>query len=126
MQSQGDDFLLNEATQLLETAEESLNRPAEDVAAYMVCHNSRQALMHTMSYFLLKNNIQPKEPATLSSLWNQCKSEDARFQELDITHIDCRHEEGEEGYCLGTEKVSSCFKTARLVHGIVSEPTPGY
>ncbi len=125
MQVQEVDFLLNEATQLLQTANDELSHSEEDVTTYMVCQNSRQALINSMTYFLFKNGITPKEPVTMEHLLNQCKEKDARFQKVNMSNILCRHEENSNDYCLPITKVNSCFKSAQLIHGLVTDAVPG-
>ena len=119
MQSQNVDSLLTEATDLLYRAEDELSRPEEDVATFAVCQHSRQALMKSIIYFLLKNGIDPKEPATLESLLIQCKESDERFKDIDAGHIACTHEENSDDYCTSISHVSSCFDTARMVHNLI-------
>ncbi|MCR9286211.1 MAG: hypothetical protein NXI23_02355 [Bacteroidetes bacterium] len=126
MQNPNIDFLLTEADQLLNFANEEISRSEEDVAAYMICKNSRIALKNAMTYFLFKNGIKPKEPVTLESLRDQCSFEDGRFQDVDLSSINCRHDEGEEEYCLSVNKVSECLDAAQLVRGIVGDSVPGY
>jgi HEPN domain-containing protein len=126
MQTNNPDFLLNEADQLLNMANEEMCRSEEDVAAYMICQNSRKALKNFMTYFLFRNGVEPKQPVTLENLKEQCSDEDGRFQEVDLSPINCRHDEGEEEYCLSVHKVGQCLEIAQLVRGIVADPVPGY
>ncbi len=126
MKNSKSDFLLNEADQLLKMATDQLSRSEEDVSAYTVCHNSRKALKNSLTYFLFRNGIEPKEPVTLQSLMDQCRAEDARFDNIDIKNYDCRHQEGEEEYCLSVGKVSGCYDSAKLIRNLVDNPVPGY
>lgn len=126
MQNPQADFLLNEADQLLKMANDELSRSEEDVSSFMVCQNSRKALKNALTYFLFKNSIEPKEPVTIQNLLNQCREEDARFQNVEIKNFNCRHDKGEEEYCLSTGKVSGCFDSAKLIRGMVTNPVSGY
>lgn len=126
MEEKNIDVLLNEATRLLELAEEETFRSKEDVASFLICHNSRQALINAMSYYLIKNDIQLNEPVTAESLWEQCQNQDGRFQEVSLHHINCKNEENSERYCLSVDKVNSCYDTAKIIYGIATEETPGY
>lgn len=123
MQTQNVDILINEADQLLNTAVEELQRSEEDVTTFMVCHNSRQSIVNYLASHILKNGIVLKEPVTMASLMDQCRSLDDRFQLIDISQIFCRHDEDEDEYCLNVEKVSECLRIAKQIRGIaVSEP----
>jgi len=126
MEEKNLDVLLKEATKLLEMAENETYRAKEDVASFLICHNSRQALINAMSYYLLRNDIKLDEPVTVDSLWKQCQDEDGRFQEVKMRIIDCRHEEDSKEYCLSVNKVNSCYDTAKIVYGIITEQAPGY
>jgi hypothetical protein len=126
MEAKNIDVLLQEATRLLELAENETYRSKEDVASFLICHNSRQALINSMSYYLIKNNIILIEPVTADSLWKQCQEQDGRFQEVNMSTINCKHEENSERYCLSVNKVSSCYDTAKIIYGIATEEAPGY
>ena len=126
MKNSQSDFLLNEADQLLKKANDQLSRAEEDVAAYMVCQNSRKALKSSLTYFLFKNGVEPKEPVTIQNLMNQCREEDARFENVDIKNFNCRHDKEDEEYCLSVGKVSGCFDSAKLIRRLVANPVPGY
>lgn len=124
MQTQNFDILINEADQLLDMAVEELQRSKEDVTAYMVCHNSRQSIINYLASFLIKNEVEIKQPATIASLMDQCRLIDNRFQSLDISQIFCRHEESDEEYCLNVEKVSDCLRIAKQTRDIAVDESP--
>jgi hypothetical protein len=126
MEKQNVDFLIKEADELLRFAKEELSRAKEDVTAYVVCHNSRKSIINYLTSFLLKRGTAPDQPITIANLMDQCREEDARFENLDISNTLCRFEEHDEGYCLSVEKVSECLNIAQLVRGIVVNPTPAY
>ena len=122
MNAQDIDYLINEATELLERADRELNRPHEDVTTHTVCHTARQALVNSMTYFLFTMDIQPDEPVSIESLLVQCKSADERFRNVDISVISCGNEVNSDKVCYSVGKVSSCYDTAKLIHGLVTEP----
>lgn len=126
MQVQNLTILVNEADQLLNRAIEELERSEEDVTAYLVCHNSRQSIINYLAAYLIKNGTDIKEPATMGSLMNQCRNLDGRFDLIDISQIDCRHEAESEEYCLNVEKVSDCLRIAKQTRGIAVEESPAY
>ena len=126
MQTRKIDFLISEADELLSFAKDELSRSEEDVASFLVCHNSRKSITNYLTSYLLKNGIEPKYPLTMANLMDQCCAEDARFENLDISNIHCRFERHEEEYCLSVEKVAECMHIAQLVRGIVVSAPPGY
>jgi len=122
MQTQDFDFLLNEATQLLEMADNELSRPHEDVTTISVCQNSRQSLINAMTYFLFTKDIRPYEPVSIESLMLQCKAADSRFNDVDLSVIECAHEENSQSVCYSVSKVNSCYETAKVILGLITEP----
>ena len=126
MQNQNVDVLINEADQLLDRAVEELQRSEEDVIAHMVCHNSRQSIINYLISFLIKNKEALKEPVTMSSLMDQCRSVDGRFDLIDISPISCSHKVDDEDYCTNVNKVTECLQIAKQTRGIAINETPGY
>ena len=123
MQTHSIDLLITEADQLLKTASDELFHSEEDVTAYVVCHNSRQSIINYLASYLLKNGIVLKEPVSMASLMEQCRTSDRRFNNIDISQIFCRHEENNEEYCLNVEKVTDCLRIAEQTRSItVSKP----
>lgn len=125
MRTQNTDFLLNEAGQLIKAAKNDLSLAEEGIVNYMVCQNSRQALIKSMTYFLFKNGVEPKGLVTTENLLKQCREVDPRFKKVDLSNVLCRHQEGDDEYCLSTDKVSKCFRSAEEVHSIVAKPVSG-
>jgi len=126
MQTHDADLLLQEATKLLQVADKEMARSEEDVISFLICHNARQAIINDMAAYLLKNNIEPTKPVTMQGLLEQCRNEDGRFQEVDLSNINCRHDADSQEYCLSIDKVGSCYNVAKVIHGIVAEQAPGY
>ena len=126
MQTQNIDVLISEANQLLNTAEAELQRSQEDVITHMICHNSKQSIKNYLASFLIKNGVELQQPATMMSLMAQCRTIDGRFDLIDISQIQCRHEDGDDAYCLNVKKVTECLQIAKQTKGIAINETPGY
>lgn len=126
MEKQNVDVLITEADQLLERANEEIQRSEEDVIAYMVCHSSRQSIKNYLASFLINNGEAMKEPVTMASLMDQCRSIDGRFDLIDISPISCSHEVHDEDYCTNVNKVTECLQIAKQTRGIAINETPGY
>ena len=126
MEKQNVDVLIKEADQLLDTASQEIQRSEEDVIAFMVCHNSRQSIVNYLASFLINNGEAMKEPVTMASLMDQCRSIDGRFDLIDISQIDCSHKVHDEDYCTNVKKITECLEIAKLTRGIAINDTPGY
>ena len=120
------DLLINEADQLLNSALEEIQRSKEDVTAHLVCYNSRQSIVNYLISYLLKNGEQLRKPVTMASLMEQCRSMDGRFDLIDISRINCRHDEKDEEYCLNVSKVSECLDIAKQTRAIAINESPAY
>lgn len=118
--------LMMEADELLSFAKDELSHSEEDVNSFIVCQHSRKSIVNYLTSFLLKRGIEPRQPMTIAQLVDQCREEDARFENLDITNLFCRHDAHNETYCLSVEKVSECMTIAQLVRGLATDPVPGY
>ncbi|HKK77187.1 MAG TPA: hypothetical protein VJ953_19055 [Saprospiraceae bacterium] len=119
-------YLIAEADELLTGAKEEMQRAREDVAAYRVCHSSRQALVNYLEAYLLNNNLPIQSPTTVDSLMEQCRNYDGRFQLIDLSPIDCRSHVDDSEYCLNVDKVSKCLLVADQVAGMVRDRAPSY
>jgi hypothetical protein len=126
MEKQNVDLLIQEADQLLERAFEEIQRSEEDVIAYMVCHNSRQSIVNYLASYLINNGESLKEPVTITTLMDQCRSLDGRFNLIDISQISCSHKADDEDYCTNVTKVTECLEIAKLTRGIAINDSPGY
>ena len=126
MEKQTVDVLITEADQLLESAAEEIQRSEEDVIAYMVCHNSRQSIVNYLASFLINYGEALKEPVTMDSLMDQCRSIDGRFNLIDLSPISCSHKEHDEDYCTNVTKVTECLQIAKQTRGIAINDAPGY
>jgi hypothetical protein len=126
MEKQNVDVLIKEADQLLDRASKELQRSEEDVIAFMVCHNSRQSIINYLASFLINHGEVLKEPVTIDSLMDQCRSIDGRFNLIDISQITCSHEVKDEDYCTNIKKVTECLEIAKLTRGIAVNDAPGY
>ena len=120
------DSFLRIAEDLLLAAEHEQERADEDVVTHLICSNSRQSILHFLEGYLLNRNIPIDQPMTIASLQRQCRTIDARFEELSLDDIQCRFESHDRYYCLEHDHVDACLKTAQHVRSIVLEDTPGY
>lgn len=120
------DILFNEAHKLLTAAEHEQDRAVEDVVTHLICVNSRQSLSNFLAGFILRRQIPVQHPVSLSSLLDQCKSLDARFESLDLSQVHCRFEKHDRDYCLESNQVDTCIKVAQQAREIIMSDTPPY
>ena len=102
----------NKAQENLKGANEELFKPEEDVVTYLVCKNSQFAIENYLKGYLTLRGFETHQNETLQSLLNRCKSLNSKFNQIDLTTIDCRAHEIDSKYCQDVNKVSSCFDTA--------------
>ncbi|SRR5690606_23283445 len=113
------DTMIKQAGLLLDSAAKELKNPEDDIVTYKACNNSRKSIRKYLTAFLVKRNVQPREPATLADLLEQCKAADPRFYALDMSCVLCRQEPEADNYCLTFEKVNPCLKVAEATRDIV-------
>ena len=126
MEHQNIDMLINEADQLLHSATAEMQRSEEDVTAHMVCYNSRQSIINYLVSYLVKNGEALNKPVTMAGLLEQCRALDGRFDLIDISPINCRHDEDSHEYCLSVDKVNECLDIAKQTRAIAINEAPTY
>ncbi len=126
MKNQNIDMLVNQADQLLDFASEELQRSEADVTAHMICYNSRQSIINYLISYLNRNGEELKKPVTMAGLLEQCRNLDGRFNLIDLSLINCRHEENSEEYCLSVQKVTECLDIAKQTRAIAIDEAPAY
>ena len=121
MQTNNPQALFTNADQLMHTANEELNRAAEDAVTHLICHNSRQSIANYLMGYLIEKGVHLPYPTTLAGLLEKCQSIDPRFQKIDLSPIHCRLETGDKDYCLDQKTVDECFHIARRTQALVRQ-----
>ena len=119
MQNPKFDKMVKEADALLHSASEELKKSQDDVVTYQACHNSRESIRTYLTSFLLKNEVEPKEPVSLASLLDQCIAIDKKFKLIDMSCILCKDDTEFEDFCLNVEKVNPCLKVAEQTRSVL-------
>ena len=114
------------ADELLARAEHERERAEEDAVTHLICVHSKQAISNLLAGYLLQKNIPIEHPVSIETLQQQCQVIDARFEQLDLSSLNCRIDPRDVHYCLEHEKVNACLKTAQQVRTIIITETPGY
>ena len=111
MENDSNKFLLN-AAQKLNQANKELYKPKEDIVSFLVCKNSQFAIENYLKGYLLKNDVDPSEFKTITSLYEQCKLINKEFEKVNLTEFDCKSVDTELRFCNDVSKVSNCFNIA--------------
>ncbi|MFD0834413.1 HEPN domain-containing protein [Mariniflexile aquimaris] len=111
MENDSNKFLLN-AAQKLNQANKELYKPKEDIVSFLVCKNSQFAIENYLKGYLLKNDVDPSEFKTITSLYEQCKLINKEFEKVNLTEFDCKSVDTELRFCNDVSKVSNCYSIA--------------
>jgi len=104
--------LFDDAVEKLNVAREELFRPEEDLVCFSVCKNSQYAIESFLMGYLLQNGIDPSSYKTIDSLYEECKTINKKFEEIDLCDFECKYHNIDSRYCIDGSKVSSCFNAA--------------
>lgn len=104
--------LFDNAIEKLNEASEELFRPEEDVVTYSVCKNAQYAIENFLKGFLVNNGIDPSNIKTINELYEQCKTINKKFENIDLSDFSCKSKEIDSRYCNELKKVSNCFDIA--------------
>jgi len=113
------DLLLSKALGKVARANQELMKPHTDIVPFSVCTNSRLAIQLLLESYLTKNNIPIKENESLALLLERCIFHNKKFKTIDISKVDCRHNNTNGAYCSGINKVSYCYNTAKEIEALI-------
>jgi HEPN domain-containing protein len=102
----------NKAQENLKGANEELFKPEEDVVTYLVCKNSQFAIENYLKGYLTLRGFETHDKETMESLLDRCRSLNNKFNQIDLSTIECKAHKIDSKYCQDVNKVSSCFDTA--------------
>lgn len=120
------EILYTAGRELLQKAEQELDRSAEDVVTHLVCTHSRLSLSNFLAGYLIRRGTAVHHPVTMASLLEQCRMLDARFESIDLAPISCQFEPHDHTYCLDKDQVDACLNIAQCVRDIVMTEPPAY
>ena len=115
--------LIQEADAMLQVASQERMRPAEDVVAYSVCHNSRLSIRLYLAAYLQKHGVAAEANWSINDLLKRCTAVNPDFAKVDVSEIECRGGKGAlNEYCLAVAQVTNCFEAAsevkKLIHSL--------
>ena len=120
MENDASKYLLN-AAQKLNQANKELYKPQEDIVSFLVCKNSQFAIENYLKGYLVKNEVDPSEFNTISSLLEQCKLINKAFEKLNLTEFDCKSVDTDLRFCNDVPKVSKCYDIADSLDTILRQ-----
>lgn len=104
--------LFEEGFRKLREASDELCRPEEDVVTSLVCSNSHVAIENYLKGFLMLNSIDPGTHATIDRMYEQCKSLNDNFREVQLSGFECNTHKEDSRFCVESSKFSRCFDIA--------------
>lgn len=110
---------LDQAIKRLDEAREELQRPEEDVVAFLVCKNAQYAIENFLKAYLLKNEIDPTEYKTVEDLYKKCVSINKNFDAVDLIGFNCKARDMDKSHCTDIPKVSKCYKMANELNSFL-------
>lgn len=105
------------AEELIEAAQNELNRPAEDVVPFMVCHNAREAIADYFKGYILRQDAQYNEDDSLEDLLHQCQAIDLRYEEFDLSPFNFKRD---EAYSAEFGRMKCCIELAQEIGHMVN------
>ena len=120
MENDASKHLLN-AAQKLNQANKELYKPQELIVSFLVFKNSQFAIENYLKGYLLKNEVDPSEFKTISSLLEQCKLINKEFNKLNLTEFDCKSVDTDLRFCNDVSKVSKCYDIADSLDTILKQ-----
>ena len=106
------DKLFQEAIQKLREANDELCRPEEDVVRSLVCSNAHIAIEKYLTGFLLLNSINPGEDKTIDDLYEQCKTINKHFEDVNLSGFECNAHKEESRFHNDPSELTRCFDIA--------------
>ena len=107
--------LYADATALMQAIDNEVNRPAEDAVPQFIFNSSTQCAHDFLVGFLDENGIEPREPVSLESLLQQCKTVDPRFLSLETGDLSCFMTANREDL----EQAIRCYEIADKIRQLV-------
>lgn len=104
--------LFDQAVQKLKEANDELCRPEEDVVRSMVCSNAHAAIESYLRGFLMLNAINPGEEESIEGLYQQCRSLNGHFGEVNLAGFKCNAHKEESRFGNDPSELTRCFDIA--------------
>ena len=90
-----------------------LSRPKEDVVGIFVCGSTKAAIEKVLTLYLDCRGLKNPVADNMNELMNLCIKKNKKLQRFDVSALSCKCEPTQNfprSYCLGDEKINSCYK----------------
>ena len=87
MNDQKIETMFEQANRLINSAQEELCRPEEDVVPYLVCRNAFLSVNKYLIGYLLMHEIDHNATMSLEILLEQCRAIDPKFNNLNLDSL---------------------------------------
>lgn|GEM_PF-3916767 len=104
-----------DAKKLMEKVEHEVNRPVEDAVPQFIFNSARQCARDFFVAFINDNGVTPREPVSLESLLQQCKTIDSRFLTIENEELSCFMETNKEDL----KQAIRCYDVAGRIEQLV-------
>jgi len=103
----------------LRKANEELYKPQEDIVSFLVCKNTLFAIENYLKGYLSKRGYETKNEESLDLLLERCRLLDKKFNQIDLSVIDCSSDHQKHTFCEDPKKVNSCFEQANQLDNLL-------
>lgn len=104
-----------DAKKRMQAIDHEVNRPAEDAVPQFIFNSARQCAHDFFVAFINDNGVMPKEPVSLESLLQQCKTIDPRFLSIAPEELSCFMTANKEDLPQATR----CYEVAGRIEQLV-------
>jgi hypothetical protein len=112
MEQLGTNFIVN-AEQAIDVASAELQRPNEDVVAFVVCNNAANAVRYLLQSYLAIHHVPFGKGTGLNELIALCKKHNPYFGTFNFDPFKCKaYNIDSQHYCLDVKRVSECLDLA--------------
>jgi len=116
--------LFEEATEMLDSINQEINRPVEDSVGYLICQRAKHSVGKLLSSFILSKggSLGEDDDLTPSILLEKCTEIDPAFKNIPISTLNVCNKDNYEDravYCLSPEKALSCLQVANQLRELV-------
>ena len=107
--------LLEEADELIQSAEMELITHREELLSLFVCNNVRQAISNYLGAFIQSLGLQPPIVSTPANLHRMCVTIDERFESINLDPLICNCDKSDHRFCNSVGFLQDCLEVAQEV-----------
>ena len=92
---------------------DELSKPQEDVVEFSVCIATKTAISNVLKLYLENKDVDTSQTRNIDDRVQLSLKQNDKFNSFDFASLNCRCEHTEDhsmSYCLGEEKINSCYR----------------